>query len=109
MSPAPEVSRAARADYDALVKRAFELSHTTRDIEVNDTVIQDRLREAMKLDATRREAPLALGRHLFDLLLPGEAVVALDFGLKHNPDDEELLNLREWAARQAAAISRGPR
>jgi tetratricopeptide (TPR) repeat protein len=67
----------------------------------NERELVDRLKRAMDLDPSRREAPAMLGKHLLDKLESEAAIEVLTRGLSRNPQDKEMLFLKGRACIRA--------
>ncbi len=89
--------------YDARVLLAEALAKAPLGRRRHDEAIRDNLGQAIRVAPARREAPLALGLHLFETLRPEEAMDAFAKGLEHHPRDAELLYYKGWAAIRARA------
>ena len=88
-------------NYDARVLLAEALARREHGRQRHDADIRRHLQAALDLDGKRREAPLALGLHLFESLQPEPAIEVFAQGLEHNPQDMELLYYKGWAAMRA--------
>jgi tetratricopeptide (TPR) repeat protein len=88
-------------NYEARVLMAEALAQRAHGRSKYDTGIRKHLNAAIKLNDTRRDAPMALGKHEFESLRPTKAIEAFDLGLRGNRRDKDLLFYKGWACIRA--------
>jgi tetratricopeptide (TPR) repeat protein len=96
-----EFVRAQPGNYEGNVLLAKALGRKAHGRQRNDGEIRNHLEAALRIDPSRREAPLELGLHLFERLEPEEAAEAFKRGLNGHPRDKELLYYYGWACIRA--------